>query len=128
MTQTADGYIKSSASGSRFTATFIIDGIQYHFSGSLGIAMQPFTCNNAMVTFSKLKSLTSTREYEGRIGERSVNLTIGNGVKISGDLDMPISPANSVAGVGAWTTDFSAVWIRSSQATVHNAEACRESD
>ncbi|KAF9535055.1 hypothetical protein CPB83DRAFT_879284 [Crepidotus variabilis] len=101
---TADGYIKTTSTGSKFIAVFAIDGVSYTFTGPLGGSSQPWTCNNASATCRNLrKDLTSSRTFEGHVGPEKVRFQLENGIKITGTLDMPIHPPNSVSGTGSWT-------------------------
>ncbi|KAF9535159.1 hypothetical protein CPB83DRAFT_233828 [Crepidotus variabilis] len=104
---TSDGYIKTTSSGSKFMAVFTINDTNYTFSGPLGGSSQPWNCNNASVTYkSRQKDLTSSRTFEGHVGPRKVRFQLENDVTITGTLDMPIHPPNSVSGTGSWTSNF----------------------
>ncbi|KAF5310924.1 hypothetical protein D9619_007964 [Psilocybe cf. subviscida] len=98
----ADGFIKSTAGG-RFAATFVIDEIMFNFSGSFASSVPAFTCNTATLNYPSLKSISSTRSFEGRVGPSKVTLNLANGPAISGVLDMPLSPGSTVSGSGVWT-------------------------
>ncbi|KAL2213186.1 hypothetical protein CC79DRAFT_1327054 [Sarocladium strictum] len=99
----ASGFIKGIAGGSKFTATFLIDDIQYHFSGHLSPAVQQFQSNEATLEYTSLGQLVSTRDFEGKVGTQDVIFNAANGPKISGPLNMPISPASRVSGTGVWS-------------------------
>lgn len=98
----ARGFIKGIAGGNKFTSTFIIDDIQYHFSGSFSPAVQEFVSNSATLEYESLGSLTSNRDFDGKIGTQSVTLEVVDGPKITGNLELPISPASRVSGTGVW--------------------------
>lgn len=100
---TATGFIRSAASGTKFTASFTIDDILYTYAGSLTPSVQSFESNNATLDYSSVGALTATRAFDGKVGSKTVTLSVANGPKITGDLDMPISPASTVSGNGSWT-------------------------
>ena len=100
---TASGFIRSAASGTKFTASFNIDDILYTFAGSLTPSVQSFDCNNATLEYSSVAALTATRAFDGKFGTKDVRVSVANGPKITGPLDMPISPASTVSGNGSWT-------------------------
>ncbi|KAL6835286.1 hypothetical protein V8C40DRAFT_234068 [Trichoderma camerunense] len=100
---TAKGFIKSVAGGSKFTATFVIDDIQYTFSGSFNPAVQEFTCNEATLSYSAVGELVNQRAFEGKIGTDDILITVKNGPEIKGPLILPINPAAQVAGMGTWS-------------------------
>lgn len=98
----AQGFVKGFA-GNKFIATFVIDDIQYHFSGSLNPAVQDFQSNEATLEYSSQGQLVSTRDFDGKVGTQDLTLNAANGPKISGPLNMPISPASRVSGSGTWS-------------------------
>ncbi|KAI3536399.1 hypothetical protein CTAM01_02606 [Colletotrichum tamarilloi] len=99
----ARGYIKGVAGGSKFTSTFLIDDVQYHFSGTISPAVPDFTSNEATLEYESLGSLTSNRDFDGTVGTQSITLEVANGTKLTGQFDRPISPASSVSGTGTWS-------------------------
>ncbi|KAM3480916.1 hypothetical protein MY8738_004767 [Beauveria namnaoensis] len=100
---TASGFIKGVAGGNKFTSTFVIDDIQYHFSGSFNPSVQEFTSNEATLKYENLGQLTAQRAFDGKIGTETISLTVKNGPTIEGPLNLPIHPASRVAGNGHWT-------------------------
>ncbi|THH21464.1 hypothetical protein EW146_g107 [Bondarzewia mesenterica] len=100
---TASGFIRSASSGTKFTASFTIDDLLYTFAGSLSPSVQSFESNNATLEYNSVGQLTTTRTFEGKIGTKAINISLGNGPKIEGPLDMPISPASTIDGSGTWT-------------------------
>ncbi|KAM0233557.1 hypothetical protein ACHAP5_010355 [Fusarium lateritium] len=96
------GFIKSVAGGDKITSTFIIDDIQYHFSGTLSPAVQPFQGNQATLEYDDVEQLTSSRDFDGKVGVQDTRLTLSNGATISASLEMPISQASRVSGTGVW--------------------------
>jgi hypothetical protein len=98
---TARGFIRSTSS-TKFTATFLIDDIQYTYTGTIANSVQTFSSTNATLTYSSTEQLTSLRAFSGKVGTQDVTFTAANGPKISGPLDMPISPASNVSGSGTW--------------------------
>ncbi|OAA42535.1 hypothetical protein ISF_09707 [Cordyceps fumosorosea ARSEF 2679] len=100
---TANGFIKGVAGGTRFTSTFVIDDIQYHFSGSFNPAVQEFVSNEAVLTYDTVGQLVTQRTFDGKIGTETISFSIKNGPKIQGPLNMPIHPASQVSGTGTWT-------------------------
>ncbi|KAM3445039.1 hypothetical protein NHJ13734_000908 [Beauveria thailandica] len=99
---TANGFIKGVAGGTQFTSTFIIDDIQYHFSGNFNPAVQDFTSNEAILTYTSVGQLTTHRAFDGKIGTDTISLSIKNGPTIDGPLVLPINPASRVSGRGTW--------------------------
>ncbi|RBA11003.1 hypothetical protein FPRO05_14313 [Fusarium proliferatum] len=90
-------------SANRFTAVFVINGLQSTFSATMNPSVQPFSSNNVTLTYNKASDLTGTRSYNGRIGPDDLALTLDNGVQITGTLNQPgIDPAASVDGSGVW--------------------------
>lgn len=100
---TASGFVRSAASGTKFTASFTIDDLLYTFAGSLTPSVQEFSCNNAELEYSSVGALTATRSFDGKIGSKDIRISAGNGPKITGTLDSPIHPASTVSGNGSWT-------------------------
>ncbi|KAF5310973.1 hypothetical protein D9619_007963 [Psilocybe cf. subviscida] len=98
----ANGTIQSMPGG-QFTATFQIDETVFRFSGSLMPSTSGFTCRTATLAYTDKQSLTSTRSFSGIVGPNNVDLTIANGPKITGSLDMPVIPACAVMGSGRWS-------------------------
>lgn len=87
----------------RFAAQFVIDGILYTFSATFSPSVQPFASNAAKIDYHSIDFLTSTRSYGGRIGINDFNLTLDNGVELSGQLNPPgVNPTSSVNGTGTW--------------------------
>ena len=95
-----------SLNGSKFVATFIIDEIQYIYSGNVNPNPGPFKVNNATLTYSDVSDLTTTRSYTGQVGISKIKFTLKNGVTITGDLpdNNQVDPASTVDGSGTWTT------------------------
>ncbi|KAF8894207.1 hypothetical protein CPB84DRAFT_1304939 [Gymnopilus junonius] len=100
--RTVDGFINCK-NGTHFTASFTVDGVNYNYVGSLGNSVPPFKCFNATLEFNQPRDLTSTHLFEGRIGPEELEITLANKVKITGTLNMPISPGGSVSGSGSWS-------------------------
>ncbi|KAF5328189.1 hypothetical protein D9619_013380 [Psilocybe cf. subviscida] len=98
----AEGFMTSTGAG-RFAASFLIDGLLYTFSGRFTISLPEFKCKNATMIYGSPKQLTATRFYEGRIGITGIHFNLINGPVITGVLDEPMLPANSVGGTGVWT-------------------------
>ncbi|KAI0199329.1 hypothetical protein F4808DRAFT_214716 [Astrocystis sublimbata] len=99
------GSIKS-VDDNKFTATFVIDDIEYHFRGSFSPNVQEFTASNSTLEYDDVGNLTSSRQWNGKIGENDIAITIVNGPKIKGNLGSPISPATLVSGSGSWSQSF----------------------
>ncbi|KAI1454746.1 hypothetical protein F4805DRAFT_302803 [Annulohypoxylon moriforme] len=99
---TANGTVKSIPGGTKFASTFVIDGMQYHFSGNLNFSLPDFSSNEATVEYTDLGQLTTQRNFDGQIGPDKLSLNIINGPKIVGSLNMPIDTASRVSGNGMW--------------------------
>lgn len=100
---TAEGFIKATSSGTKLVTTFIIDDIEYSYAGSVNSSLQGFVSSHATLTYSSLGQLTTTRDYEGKVGTSTVRLALANGPIIEGPLDIPIAPASTVSGNAVWT-------------------------
>ncbi|CAI6100973.1 unnamed protein product [Clonostachys chloroleuca] len=101
-TSPAAGFIKGIAGGNKFTATFVIDDIQYHFSGSFDPAVQEFQSNEATLEYSSASQLTTKRDFDGKVGTQDVTITIANGSTIKGPLNLPFNPAFRISGSRTW--------------------------
>ncbi|KAF9188851.1 hypothetical protein BGZ49_003903, partial [Haplosporangium sp. Z 27] len=106
----APGFVRSVGGGSKFTSTFIIDDIQYHFSGYLNPPVQDFSSFNAMLEYTSEVQLTAQRPFDGEVGTRDILFQIANGPTISGPLDYPIHPASRVSGSGYWAQNY--IWAQ----------------
>lgn len=104
---TATGFIRTAGSGTKFSASFTIDDLLYSFAGSFTPSVPDFVSNSAMLEYNSVGELTATRTFNGRIGTNTITLSVAPGnpgrVKITGDLDMPITPASTASGNGSWT-------------------------
>ncbi|KAI0103620.1 hypothetical protein F4814DRAFT_432099 [Daldinia grandis] len=98
----ANGFIKSVAGGSKFSATFVIDEVQYHYSGNFNPSVQAFESNEAVLEYGYEGQLTTQRQLEGKVGTQDIDIIIKNGPTIKGLLNMPINPATRVSGTGTW--------------------------
>lgn len=106
MSQTANGWIKSAHSGTKFVAAFTIHEILYNFTGDLSPSVPDFSANVATLKYDNVGELTTTREFSGQVGITHIILNIVNSPVISGTLDLPISPASTVSGSGTWTQNW----------------------
>ena len=102
---TARGSI-SSLNGSKFVATFIIDEIQYIYSGIVNPNPGKFNVSKATLTYDDKDELTGTRSYVGQVGISKVTFNIKNGPVAGGPLpdNGLVDPASTVDGSGTWTT------------------------
>lgn len=98
---TANGYVKSLASGNKFSASFDINDMQYTFSGSLNPPVGDFSSNSTL-EYSDVEQLNGSRDVSGKIGASHLTLTTANGSTISGQLKTPISSGSRVDGRGHW--------------------------
>lgn len=96
----------SSLNGSKFVATFIIDEIQYIFSGNLNPNPGSFNVTKATLEYDDKDELTGTHSFTGQVGITKVTLNIKNGPVAAGPLpdNGQIDPASTVDGSGTWTT------------------------
>ncbi|KAL6914726.1 hypothetical protein FSST1_012486 [Fusarium sambucinum] len=99
----AQGFIKSVAAGNKFMSVFIIDDIQYHFSGQLQPAVQSFQSNDATLEYNSIDELTTSRDFQGKVGPMDISINLSNGATIKGNLDMPLNQAALASGTGTWT-------------------------
>ena len=102
---TAKGNIVS-LNGSKFVATFIIDEIQYIFSGNVAPNPGAFNVTKATLNYDSKDLLTGTHSYTGQVGITTVTLKIKNGPAAEGALpdNGQVDPASTVSGSGTWTT------------------------
>jgi hypothetical protein len=96
----------SSLNGSKFVATFIIDEIQYIYSGNLNPNPGKFSVTKATLNYDDTDQLTGTHSYTGQVGISKVTFNIKNGPVAAGPLpdSGQIDPASTVDGSGTWTT------------------------
>ncbi|KAF4446031.1 hypothetical protein F53441_10289 [Fusarium austroafricanum] len=87
----------------RITLVFVIDDLQVTFSAAINPPIQPFSVNDATITYNSLDDLTSTHSISGQIGPETFSLSFDNGVTAEGNLSPPgVSPASTVHGSGSW--------------------------
>ena len=102
MAKTAPGRIEC-ADGKNLVATFVIDKVDYPFTATVAPSLQPFSSNNATLTYNAVSDLTAARSYQGRVGTDDFTLTLDNGPVMAGKLNAPgINPASLVSGKGTW--------------------------
>ncbi|KAG9251963.1 uncharacterized protein F5Z01DRAFT_259407 [Emericellopsis atlantica] len=101
----APGFVKSVTGGSKFIATFIIDDIQFHFSGNLDLPVEEFTCNEASLEYGDMEQLATRQNFDGEVGTEELQLTLSNGPKITGSFMFPINSASNISGSGMWSED-----------------------
>ncbi|KAF5701465.1 hypothetical protein FGLOB1_10191 [Fusarium globosum] len=92
-------------SANRFTAIFVIDGMQRSYVAIMHPSVPPFSSNNVILTYNNVEELTGTLSHSGHIGKNDLALELENGVEIKGKLNQPgIDRAfkNIVAGSGSW--------------------------
>ncbi|TEB26942.1 hypothetical protein FA13DRAFT_1712928 [Coprinellus micaceus] len=100
-------FIAGHRPSSKFVATFIINKIQYIYSGTANPNPGPFKVNNAVLTYGDTANLTATRSYTGQVGISKIKFTLKpSGVSITGDLpdSHQVGPASTVDSSGTWTT------------------------
>lgn len=101
---TAPGFIQRTLnSGGRFTGSFTINELQYTVSGTTNPSVQMFAARYAVLEYTDLGQLTTTRSLDGQIGMHDISLSIDNGAKITAKLDNPVNPASTISGTGTWT-------------------------
>ncbi|KAH7099313.1 hypothetical protein BKA62DRAFT_641211 [Auriculariales sp. MPI-PUGE-AT-0066] len=99
---TAHGFVRSVADGAKFTSTFIIDDIQFHYSGNLNPPVQDFSCFNATIMYTDVVQLTAQHPFDGKVGPMDIEFRLANGPEIKGPLDVPMHPATRISGLGVW--------------------------
>ncbi|KAF7342221.1 hypothetical protein MVEN_01810000 [Mycena venus] len=101
----ANGSIVSH-NGSKFVATFIIDEIQYVYSGNVNPNPGAFNVTKATLTYDSTADLTGTHSFTGQVGISKVTFNIRNGPVAGGPLpdNGHVDPASTVDGSGTWTT------------------------
>lgn len=98
----APGVVKSTPSGTKFTAVFVIDEVTYIFAGPISPSLQAFSCANATLKYTNPGDLAGTHTFEGRVGIKGLKFTLDNGPVIEGQLDEKVDPASTVDGAGTW--------------------------
>ncbi|TQV97572.1 hypothetical protein IF1G_03315 [Cordyceps javanica] len=104
MSNTAHGFVEQSVGANIFTATYRINGFPFKFTGNLSPAVPNFTSTNATVQYANEGQLVAQQSFAGSIGRTDFNITLDNGVILSGRLDMPIEPPARIVGTGIWST------------------------
>ncbi|KAK6538831.1 hypothetical protein TWF694_010396 [Orbilia ellipsospora] len=98
----APGIVKSASGGNRFTASFVIDGIQYNLVGNLSPSVEEFNSFDASLEYNSAADLTSNQNFQGRLGNADLSFSFENGTKITGSLQMPQGMKTEVNGAGTW--------------------------
>ncbi|KAI9851165.1 MAG: hypothetical protein M1824_002825 [Vezdaea acicularis] len=93
-------------SATNFHATFKFDnGVTTSYSGSINKSMEKFEVTQATATYKNIdKDFAGTKNWKGVIGQNSIDITIGDVVHVTGDLNDAIDAANTVNGRGSWTS------------------------
>ena len=88
---------------SRIKASFGIDGILCSFSGTISDEAPSFKCSAVSLAYSAITQMTGRkRSFKGVFGPNDVQITIDNGVVVSGKLDGSIDGATLVSGKCSW--------------------------
>ncbi|KAF3909495.1 hypothetical protein AA313_de0203667 [Arthrobotrys entomopaga] len=98
----AVGSVKSTDSGTKYTALFIVDDTQYALTGLLNPPSQSFSCTNAILEYRNPEDLTETQTFLGEIGATNLAIAFDNGTKISGPLEAPVMSKSTVTGQAVW--------------------------
>jgi hypothetical protein len=94
-----------SDNSNKVTVMFVADGTQYCYSATVSPTLEPFTSDEALITYDKLDDISNLNDYDfkGQIGPDGFALKVNNGPKIEGSLKAPRSKAvRSVDGHGMW--------------------------
>ena len=86
-----------------FTATFNNEGQPFHFVGTLDPALPAFVVSGAILTYAHPEDLVGRASFTGSVGRDALDLTLVNGVTITGELDNSQSTRVSVIGSGTWS-------------------------
>ncbi|KAJ4027747.1 hypothetical protein NW756_014538 [Fusarium oxysporum] len=63
--------------------------------------MQEFICNAVTLDYLSVAALTTTRDFSGKVGTQDISIEIQpGGIKITGKLELPISPASRISSTG----------------------------
>ncbi|KAI0902228.1 hypothetical protein F4806DRAFT_490700 [Annulohypoxylon nitens] len=100
---TVTGTVKSMDGRPGFQGLFVIDGIPYTFVGHMNAGTVPFATDQAKLEYTDASNLGRVNQMSGRIGPQNLSIDLGNGVKITGDLQVPVKPAAVVNGNGNWS-------------------------
>lgn len=92
-------------SATNWQATFNVNGVKVTYSGSIDKSLPKFYANTATASYKNVDiDFTGTKSWNGIIGAKNIDITVGNNVKITGELDEAIADANTVNGSGSWTS------------------------
>ncbi|KAK6538832.1 hypothetical protein TWF694_010397 [Orbilia ellipsospora] len=97
--------IVRSGPGDIFTAMFVIDDVQYSFTGKTSTEGEEFGCWKASLEFEDIQALQGDGTFEAEVGEQELSIVFANGPKITGTLQDPIIPKAIVKGQGHWITN-----------------------
>jgi len=98
---TACGYVRSS--NDRLEGTFNFDGGPRYLSVDVNMPNQSFECSNATLTYSSIEKLVDQCTWTGTIGKINLRMDLGDGVSITGQLDVPQRSSVRARGAGMWT-------------------------
>lgn len=88
---------------SRIKASFGVDGILCSFSGTVSDGVFFFECSAVSLAYNTIGQLTGRkRSFEGVFGPNDFQITIDNGVVLSGKLDSSMDGATLVSGNCSW--------------------------
>lgn len=63
-----------------------------------------WSSNDATLEYGRLEELTSKRDVSGKVGSHNFVFEAENGPKITGNLNMPLSPVSRIEGSATWLT------------------------
>ena len=123
----ARGFIKSSGEG--LVGTFNVNGGARYLSVDVNLPNQLFECSNATLTYNSIGELIDDCSWSGTIGKVTLRMNLGEGVSITGPLDVPRPSSVRARGSGTWRTTATAPDQRNSagrqQESGRNASADR---
>lgn len=99
----AFGFVQGVDSGSKFSATFVIDELEYSLNGMLNPPVGEFRSMTARLEFQDTGDLNGTQPLSGTIDDEELNLSLDNNIAVKAPLDMPVGLSTQVSGHGMWS-------------------------
>jgi hypothetical protein len=101
---TAKGSIKrDDVDATKFTSTFLVDGIEFHFNGAFDFPVPEFDYNSATLTYEDGAGFGGPGEFIGMFGPENIELNLQNGERITGNEEIPTVLGDQILGRGIWT-------------------------
>ncbi|EKM51163.1 uncharacterized protein PHACADRAFT_263163 [Phanerochaete carnosa HHB-10118-sp] len=112
--QEASGTVDTHETGNSWKGTFTVDDVEYLFSATMNPNVSAFTISDAKLHYNDTEDLTgSSVDYYGTVG-KELNVTLENGVTITGSLEVgtAVYPETNIVGSGTWNARPAIVSLR----------------